>query len=71
MEEPEKLRRRIIAISGVNFRRLQRFAQPLEDTVNDAVTRILDLAEKKRDELEEAKATAEERGEGKTASTED
>ena len=51
MEAPQEARRRVIAISGANYRRLQSFAIPLEDRVNDAFSKILDLAEAKREEL--------------------
>ena len=48
---PSSRRDRIIRISEASYRRLQSFAEPLTDTRNDAMTRVLDMAESWRDHL--------------------
>lgn len=48
---PSRGQDRIIRISEANYRRLQAFAEPLSDTRNDAMTRVLDMAERWREHL--------------------
>ena len=42
---------RIIRISETNYHRLRNFAEPLTDTRNDTMTRVLDMAESWREHL--------------------